>query len=154
MGARVDPVPGDFWSILGRLEAAMSREGALTGGRAAGVPAGTPPGADSAAVAGVCLALGESWAVGALSGVDVAAEVDACLLLAALSNGGSSSSPAMVLPATCTAHACLSSTSRPAEPLPGNSILAKQVVYVSTSGHAEVYASSLQDGGKVPCRRR
>ena len=84
----------------------MSREGALTGGRAAGAPAG----ADGAAVASVCLALVESWPAGALSGVVVAAEVDACLLLAALSSAGSSSSPAMALPATCAAHACLYST--------------------------------------------
>ena len=92
----------------------MRREGALTGWRAAGVPAG----ADVAALAGACPALHGSWAgraVDALDGVAAGAEVEACLLLAALSSAGSSSSPAMALPATCIALTCSRLHPTPAE---------------------------------------
>ncbi len=118
----------------------MSREGALTGGRALAMP----PGADVAAAAGVSLALSKSWPVGVLSGVVVAAEVDACLWLAALSSAGSSSSPAMALPATCTAHACLL---RPAGVLL-RSLLAEAQCECRSGGHAETCGSSEQPAGR------
>ena len=82
----------------------MRREGALTGCQAAGV----------------CPSLSGCWVgqpAGMLGGVAVAAEVEACWLAAALSSAGSSSSPAIALPATCKAHACLWHASRPAETL-------------------------------------
>ena len=137
----------------------MRREGALMGGRAAGMSAG----ADAAAVAGVCPAPSgcwAGWAVGRLGGVAAGAEVEACLLLAALSSAGSSSSPATALPATCIALTCshafntCSEAAREAACVPQNGAglwFVGQAIICVSSGQARLGRSTLQAKTNETC---
>lgn len=96
----------------------MRREGALTECWAARVL----DGADAAAELDACLVLRECWAGRAVvpaACVAAAAEVEACLLTADLSSAGSSSSPAMALPATCMLHTRMKSYAIPMIPSAG-----------------------------------
>lgn len=90
----------------------MRREGALT----ECWPATVLDGADAAAELDKCLLLRECWAgraAGQAGGVAAAAEVEVCLLTTDLSSAGSSSSPAMALPATCMVRTCIKSHAIP-----------------------------------------